>query len=352
VPYNHVYNYFRLKLLKALPYMQLNKSVMGVLKQYFKLGDMQMATAFQAKYIGMSPWECPGAFSILSYSEHAFGIVHPIGGVHKISEAMAQVLEEYGGKIRLNAEVKQILFEGKRARGVVLQNGEELLADEVIMNADFAYGAKHLIPEKHRPSYPDKKINSLKYSCSTLMFYFAVDKVYDIPHHNIVFGKDYYLNVKEILEGKGLPQEPAFYIQNPCVLDPSLAPKNQSTIYILVPVSNLDSEFDWREQKPKLREFILKKLKERGELADLEEHIVAERIITPLDWQKDMYVEKGAVFSIAHNITQMLYLRPHNKFNDTENVYLVGGGTHPGSGLPTILESGRIAADMIEEKYR
>lgn len=352
VPYNRFYHYLRLKLLKALPYMELTKTVNGVLRQYFKTEEMQMATAFQAKYIGMSPWECPGAFSILSYSEHAFGICHPIGGVHKISEAMAKIFQEYGGKISLNTEVKEILMNGKRACGVLLANGEKIFADTVIMNADFAYGAKRLIPESRRPSYSNKKIDGLKYSCSTLMFYFAVDKIYNIPHHNIIFGKDYFLNVKEIFSDKGLPQDPAFYIQNPSVLDPTLAPKGQSTIYILVPVSNLDSKYPWNEKLPELRRIILNKLQERGELPDFEQHILAEKIITPTDWHKQYYVEKGAVFSIAHNVGQMLYKRPHNQFDDIENLYLVGGGTHPGSGLPTILESGRIAADMICKNNR
>jgi phytoene desaturase len=347
IPYHRFYHYFRWKVLRALPYFGLTESVADVLNKYFKTEEMRMAMAFQTKYLGMSPWECPGAFSILSYAEHGFGIYHAMGGVHKISEAMAKIFQEYGGKIRLNTEVKEIIVENKKARGVLLTNGEKLLADVVIMNADFAYGAKHFINEKHRPSYTDKKIDSLKYSCSTFMLYFAVDKIYDIPHHNIIFGKDYYLNVKEIFSDKGMPSDPAFYIQNPSVLDPSLAPKGKSTIYILVPVSNLDSKYPWQEKKRELRNFILEKIKERGELPDLEKHILDERMITPVDWQENMYVHKGSVFSIAHNVRQMLYMRPHNRFNDIPNLYLVGGGTHPGSGLPTILDSGRISAEMI-----
>jgi phytoene desaturase len=348
VPYMYFYNYLRLKLLHALPVMQLHRSVNGVLEQYFKTEEMRMAMGFQAKYLGMSPWHCPGAFSILSYSEHAYGIYHPMGGVHKISEAMSKVIGEYGSKIQLGTNVKKIIVENGKATGIMLENGSIEPADEVILNADFAHAMKYLINEENRPSYKDKKLENMKYSCSTLMFYFGMKKKYDLDHHNIFFGGDYRLNVDEIFNGKGLPSDPAFYIQNPSLLDPSLAPDGKSTIYVLVPVSNLTSDFDWKGKDKELRKLILDKIKERTGITDFEENIEVEKMITPIDWQEKVNVWKGAVFNLSHNIGQMLYLRPHNRFNDIKNLYLVGGGTHPGSGLPTILESGRIAAELIE----
>jgi phytoene desaturase len=308
-----------------------------------------MAMGFQAKYLGMSPWECPGAFSILSYTEHAFGVFHPMGGVHKISEKMADIVLEYGGKIDLGTPVKNITMENGKATGVLLEDGGVLSADYVIMNADFAYGMKTLISEKDRPSYTNAKLFTMKYSCSTFMLYLCLDKKYDIPHHNVIFGADYKRNVDEIFGGKGMPTDPAFYLHNPSVMDPSLAPEGCSTLYVLVPVSNLQTPFAWEEKKREFRDMLVKMIEEKTELTDLSAHIKDERIITPLDWKEKLNVENGATFNLAHNLGQMLYLRPHNRFNDIKNLYLVGGGTHPGSGLPTILESGRIAAKMIAE---
>ena len=92
---------------------------------------------------------------------------------------------------------------------------------------------------------------------------------------------------------------------------------------------------------------VIKKLKERAGIPDLEEHIKYEKVITPLDWEKEYRVGYGATFNLAHNLGQMLLFRPHNKFEEFENFWLVGGGTHPGSGLPTIYQSGRIAANLI-----
>jgi phytoene desaturase len=350
VPYNKIYHYLRWKFLKALPAMQLHKSVYGVLSDYFKSENFRMSMTFQAKYLGMSPWKCPGAFSILSYMEHKFGIYHIKGGVFQLSVQMAEIIKDLGGKIILNSQVKEVIIEGKKASGIILESGEEILADAVIMGADFAAGIKSLVPEKSRPSYSDKKLSKMRYSCSTLMFYFGMKKKYDIPHHNIFFGHDYKKNVEEIFSRAGLPSDPAFYIQNASATDDSLAPVGKSTIYVLVPVSNLRFDYPWEEKKKELRDFIVNEITKRTEMKDFAENIEAEKMIVPPDWQSEYNVYDGAVFNLSHDLLQMLFLRPHNEFNDIKGLYLTGGGTHPGSGLPTILESGRIAAEMISGK--
>lgn len=348
VPYLRWYNYFRLKLIKALPVLDASVSVHDVLSRYFKSEDLKIALTFQAKYLGMSPWECPGTFTILSYIEHAFGVYHPVGGVHKISEAMATVAKENGSKIVLNSGVKEIILEGCNAKGVVLENGEKMFADAVIMNADFAQGISTLLKESDRPEYTDARLKKKGYSCSTFMLYLGVDKKYDLTHHSVTFAEDYRKNVQQIFNEKVLPEDPSFYIQNASITDVSLAPDGCSTLYVLVPVPNQNGkQIDWDTEKKRYRDLVIKKIIEKTDLKDLEQHIKVERIITPDDWQNGMDVYGGAVFNLAHSLDQMLYLRPHNRLAGYRNFYIVGGGTHPGSGLPTILESGRIAADLV-----
>ena len=348
VPYMRFYHYLRLKLLKALSTMDLGKSVHDVLSKYFKNEDLKIAMSFQAKYLGMSPWDCPGAFTILSYIEHQFGIYHPMGGVHKICEAMQKVAFEDGAKVFLNSPVKRILTKGNISTGIELADGAIIEADHVIMNADFAHGMLNLFTPEQRGIYSEKKLNAKKYSCSTFMLYLGLDKVYDMPHHNIFFSADYKKNVDQIFKDKIIPEDPSFYIQNASVTDPSLAPAGKSAIYVLVPAPNLSGAYvDWVAEKKVLRDKVIGLIKERTEMKDIEQHIEVERVITPAEWESDMYVHNGAVFNLAHSLDQMLYLRPHNRLQGYKNVYLVGGGTHPGSGLPTIVESGRIAATLI-----
>jgi phytoene desaturase len=271
-----------------------------------------------------------------------------MGGLNRIADAMARVIREDGGKIHLNTAVREILHDGQSAKGVLLEDGRKIQADEVIINVDFARAMQKLLPQRRK--YTDQKLYSMDYSCSTFMLYLGVDKVYDIPHHNIFFANDYKKNVDEIADKMVLSADPSFYIQNASITDPTLAPEGKSAIYVLVPVPNNKSCIDWEHEKEGFRRLVLDKIREKTELKDLEEHIEYEKMITPYDWENSYEVFLGATFNLAHSIKQMLYFRPHNDSEELQNLYVVGGGTHPGSGLPTIYESGRIAAGLIEGK--
>ena len=118
-----------------------------------------------------------------------------------------------------------------------------------------------------------------------------------------------------------------------------------------VPVPNSESGFDWAAHREVFRNKVLDAIARKTCMTDLREHIEIERVITPLDWQQEYCIYKGATFDLSHRLTQMLYLRPRNRFEELDNCYLVGGGTHPGSGLPTIYESGRISSNLICAKH-
>lgn len=347
IPYENWTSLLKPQFLKSLPYLDAHVSLYDVLGRYFKDDDLKIAFTFQAKYLGMSPWTCPGTFSILSYIEHGGGIYHVMGGLNQITKGMAKVVEEQGGQIHLNRGVSELLVEKGKTYGLRLDDGTHIPADKVVVNADFAaFMSKH-VQEKHRKKYTDKVLEDKRYSCSTFMMYLGLDKVYDLPHHTIVFSDDYRSNVREIAEDKVLSSDPSIYIQHASLTDPKLAPEGHSTLYILVPAPNNTSNIDWENTKHLYRQKVISILKHKMGIKDIEKHIKAEKIITPLDWEADYDVYNGAVFNLAHDVKQMLMFRPHNQFEDIKGCYLVGGGTHPGSGLPTILESGRITADLM-----
>jgi phytoene desaturase len=208
-----------------------------------------------------------------------------------------------------------------------------------------------IVEPKDRRKWTDEKLASKDYSCSTFMLYLGVKKEFpDIAHHSVVFAKDYKQNVDEITKKMVISEDFSFYVQNASVSDKTLAPEGKSTIYVLVPVPNNKSCIDWDKEKQNFRDRIIQALETRGGYHGLKENIEVERIVTPKDWAEKHSVYLGATFSLAHNVGQMLYFRPHNEFEEFKNCYLVGGGTHPGSGLPTIYESGRISAEMIMKR--
>ncbi|MTH53309.1 phytoene desaturase [Bacillus mangrovi] len=345
-------HYLSWRVLRAIPKLTLTKSLYEVLSHYFKDERMKLAFTFQSKYLGMSPWECPGAFSILSYMEHAYGIFHPVGGVNQLPKAMASAFKELGGSIHLGRGVDKLILDGRKVQGVKLETGEEIMAAEVVINGDFGHAVSNFVEEGSLKKYAKEKLEKKKFSCSTFMIYLGLDKVYDLPHHTILFAEDYKKNVEEITKTMTLSEDPSIYIQNASVTDPTLAPPGKSALYILAPVPSNISGIDWDQEKGRFRELIFKTLQERTEFKDLEKHIEAERILTPKEWEREIFVYKGATFNLAHNLTQMMVLRPHNEFEELEHAWLVGGGTHPGSGLPTILESARITVNMLDEKYK
>ena len=348
--YASVGQYLSKDMLRALPKLSIGRSLISVLGDYFREEKLKLSFTFQSKYLGMSAWDCPGAFAILPYVEHAFGVYHVMGGLSEISEAMAKVCRELGVNLRLGAPVKQLVLEGRKVRGVELASGEKVLADETVLNADFGYAMKYLVPPGALKKYSPEKVDSREYSCSTFMLYLGLDNIYDLPHHTIFFAGDYKRNISDIFQSKVLSDDLSFYVRNASVTDPALAPPGHSAIYVLVPVPNRTAQIDWAKEKPAFRDRVLAAMEQRGGMTDLRKHIHDEIVFTPQTWQ-DMNIQFGATFNLAHSLNQMLYFRPRNKFEELDNCYLVGGGTHPGSGLPTIYESGRIAANLISRRY-
>jgi phytoene desaturase len=346
-PYGSLLDFLSTEFRNAFPHLSIGRSLMDVLKSYFPDERLALTFTFQAKYLGMSPWECPGAFAIISYIEHAFGIYHTEGGLSQISHAMADVVQKLGGTITLSSPVKRVIVENRRARGIELADGERVSADDVVINADFGYAMTNLFEGGMLRKYRRQRVESMKYSCSLFMLYLGLDTLYDIPHHTICFADDYKANVGDIFHNKKLSSDTSFYVRNASVTDATLAPEGHSALYILVPVTNLDAPIDWEREAGNFRTLVLETVERKTCMKDLRKHIVIEKIITPSDWLNSYNVFKGATFNLAHNLGQMLYFRPHNKFEEIDNTYLVGGGTHPGSGLPTIYESGRIAANLI-----
>jgi len=336
------------RMLRLLPLLRPWRSLDCELRAYFQDPRVRLAFAFQAKYLGMSPFQCPSLFSILSYLEYAHGVYHPIGGCGAVMASMARVAQRLGVDLRLNEPVTSLLFDGRRVVGARTAQGV-YGADAVVLNADFAQAMSTLVPDTLRRRWTDRKIARKRFSCSTFMLYLGLQGNYpDLPHHTIYLARDYLANLDDIERRHVLSSEPSFYVQNACVTDPALAPPGMSTLYVLVPVTHQHPRVDWQRERLPYRNLILRHLARIG-LDDVERRIRFEHIVTPADWQSQYAIYRGATFSLAHNLRQMLHLRPHNRFEDLDGVYLVGGGTHPGSGLPVIFESARITARLVLE---
>lgn len=350
-PFNSAVDLLRPSLLSAARYVKPWKSLGGELESYFKDPRLVLAFSFQAKYLGMSPFKCPSLFSILSFLEYEHGVWHPTGGCSKVNEKMAEIATDLGVKIRLGELVEELDFVGKRVVGVVTSGGR-LPVDAIVVNADFAYTMEKLVPNRLRRRWSDAKLAKKRFSCSTFMMYLGIEGRYEeLAHHTIHIAKDYARNLREIEDEKVLPQDPSIYVHNPSLIDPTMAPPGHSSLYVLVPVPHLSPHTPWDEsQKKSYRELTLDRLEQVG-LTNLRSRIRYEKVTTPVEWRDEYRVYRGATFNLAHNLGQMLHLRPHNRFEELDGVYLVGGGTHPGSGLPVIYESSRITSRLMSTDF-
>jgi phytoene desaturase len=341
-------DYLSTDLIKSFPLLRPFRSVDRDLSRFFSDPRVRLAFSFQSKYLGMSPYKCPSLFTILSFMEYEYGVFHPRGGCGAVMEAIARCARRAGARILLNEPVTGIDFEGRRAVGVQTERNY-FPADALVINADFAQAMTTLVPNRLRRRWTDQKLAKKRYSCSTFMMYLGVEGRFDdLAHHTIYLSKNYPENITDIESGDRLPSSPSLYVQNACVTDPDQAPDGHSTLYVLVPVSNLGGTIDWEVERPRFRRLVLERLGKLG-LTDLDKRIRFEKILTPVEWRDNLDVYRGATFSLAHDFGQMLHKRPNNRFEDLDRVYLVGGGTQPGSGLPVIFQSALITSQLLSD---
>jgi phytoene desaturase len=313
---------------------------------FFKDERLKAAFTFQNMYLGLSPYDAPATYSLLQYTELAEGVWYPMGGMYAAIEALVKIAEKLGVKFIYNAPVKKIMTNKNKVLGVLLENGHPMVADIFVGNADLPYIYKELLPDQAEAKKLDKKL----YTCSTIMFYWGVDKEYSqIAHHNVFLGGDYKASFDEIFNDRTLPEVPSFYVHAPARTDRAAAPDGQDTIYALMPVGHLDARNpqDWDALVNRARETVFNRLSQELGVTDLKEHIRFEIVYEPEIWKERFNLERGAAFGLSHNFWQVGYLRPQNRHKRYKNLYFAGASTHPGTGLPIVLLSARLTTERI-----
>lgn len=295
--------------------------------------------------MGLSPFAAPATFSMMPYSELAHGVWYPRGGMYRVVEALIEIARQAGVEFVFNTAVKQIEVQGDHARGVILHDGRRVKANAVVANADLPFVYRHLLPADELAEQLWRK----RYSCSTISFFWGVDKPYKaLSPHTLFLADDYRENFDSISEQLTIPRNPSLYVHAPARLDPSLAPAGADTITAIIPVGHMDEtgEQDWPAMREQTRQAVFRRLAAVG-ITDLEDHIKFEVNYTPLSWRKPYNLVKGATRGLGHTLMQLGYFRPRNRHPRYHNLYFVGAGTHSGTGVPTALVSGRLSAARV-----
>ena len=215
------------------------------------------------------------------------------------------------------------------------------------MNADFARAMKRLVPDRLRRRWTDRKIARKKFSCSTFMMYLGVEGTFDLPHHTIHIAADYARNLDEIENQHVLSDDPSFLRAKRVRHRPDARAARQQRA---LRARARHAPAPERRLVARARALPRKNAcgRSRRPASPMSSGAFASSASSrPPIGTRRYEIHQGATFNLAHSLDQMLHLRPHNRFEDVDGMYLVGGGTHPGSGLPVIFESARISSRLL-----
>lgn len=327
-------------------------SVYDYASHFFADEALRTVFSFHPLFIGGNPFRASAIYAMVPYLEHEEGVSFVSGGMHALVEAMARLVSAQGGVIRLDSEAAGIETSGGKVSGVRLRDGERLAADVVVANSDVAHTYLDLVPPAHRGRARAFRMEHYRYSMSCFLLYLGLNRQYpQLLHHTILMPRDYRGTVEQIFQGNRPPDQLALYLHTPSRTDASFAPPGGESMYVLLPVPNQSAGIDWDKEAVPLRDRIIHYLEHDFGLTSLSASIVVERRFTPDDFASQFNSQLGAAFGIEPTLTQSAYFRPHPRSRDLLGLYFVGAGTHPGAGVPGVLLSAKIAADLIQRDY-
>jgi phytoene desaturase len=317
--------------------------------KYFRSAKLRQLFNRFATYNGSSPFETPATFALIPHVEFGLGAWYVRGGIYRIPQAIARLARELGVKIFTESAVEKIVVENGKAVGV-RANSEILRADFVVANSDAVETYRDLIEKSERRIFTDKKLEKREPSCSGFVLLLGAKKKFpQLAHHNIFFSDDYRAEFDAIFKRKIPAANPTVYVCATSVSDATQAPAGHENLFVLINAPYTSELVDWEKEKRNYRDLIIKKLENFG-LSDLENSIDCERIITPSDFEEKYNANRGSIYGVSSNGIFSAFLRVPNKARDIENLYFAGGATHPGGGIPLVLLSGKMAAEMIARR--
>jgi phytoene desaturase len=343
------------KVAPQLGGLRADRSVYTTVAKYIKDDHVRQALSFHSLLVGGNPFETSSIYTLIHYLERNWGVFFPKGGTGALVAALVKLLHELGGNLQLNTAVKSVeVRDGKHMVTSQLAGAAPAITafDMVVSNSDLHHTYATLYRGQPKAAKMQRKLERMQWSMSLFVLYFGTDRSYadEVVHHSVIFGPRYKELLREIFHGATLPDDFSLYLHAPHVTDPSLAPPGGGSFYVLSPVPHLgNAPLDWDSIAPAYADKILASMEFL--MPDLRKHVVTKRWITPQTFATDLVSHHGSAFSVAPKLTQSAYFRPKNKDANIPGLYIVGAGTHPGAGVPGVINGAKatmrcIAADF------
>lgn len=341
------------RVAPKLARLRADRSIYGAVSRFVRDERLRQALSFHALLIGGNPFETSAIYTLIPFLERKWGVFFPRGGTGALVRGLADLYRRLGGELRLSSAVERVQLrdEAGRARHVVTAGGADEAFDAVVSNADVHHTYARLYAGLPAAEARRERLERMHWSMSLIVIYFGTRRRYpDRAHHTILFGPRYREMLREIFHGPSLPRDFSLYLHQPTVTDPALAPPGGETFYVLAPVPHLGAAaVDWTREAAPYADRVLAALE--AVLPDLRREIVVKRVLTPLDFRDRLNAFQGSAFSLAPRLGQSAYFRPHNRDPEIPGLYIVGAGTHPGAGVPGVINSGKATARLVIEDF-
>lgn len=331
------------------------RSLDGELKRYFKSRYLREALGSYSMYLGGSPYNLSGMFSILPYGELAYGLWLPKGGMYALVKGIEKLALELGVEIKTNCPVKRICVNDESISGLELADGTNIECSLIVSNADLPTTNTTLI-DANPDLLQDLKRNAekMKMTPGVITFYWGVrGTIPNLGHHTIFLPEDFRAAFDDLMKHKRIPRQLPFYVSVSSITDSSLAPDGCNTVFVLAPTPLLSelNGTDWKVETEKVKAQILQTLSKHN-IKISPESICVEEIYTPVEWKKKFGLYDGSAFGAAHNLFQIGPFRSRNYSEKIKGLYYVGASTTPGTGLPMVVLSGKQTAERILANVR
>jgi phytoene desaturase len=339
------------RVAPQLVLLRADRSVYQAVSRFVRDEHVRQALSFHSLLVGGNPFETSALYTLIHHLERKWGVYFPRGGTGALVSALVRLYLELGGELRLSSPVRKIVLEpapGGALHRVTTDDRAGEPFDLVVSNADLHHTYATLYADDGRAQATARKLERLDWSMSLFVLYFGSDRGYDLAHHTVLFGPRYRELLAEIFPGAKLPDDFSLYLHAPSVTDPSLAPPGCASFYVLSPVPHLGhAPLDWERIAPAYADRILGYLERH--MPDLRRHVVTRRWFTPRDFQASLGAFHGSAFSVAPRLAQSAWFRPHNRDPRISGLYIVGAGTHPGAGVPGVVNSAKATARVVLE---
>ena len=303
--------------------------------------------AFFIKYVGSSAVRAPGFMNLMPHIQYGYDLWYVDGGMYNLARGLERLLKELGAVIHLNCEVTAMPTADGAVSGVQA-GGAFWPVDWVACNMEVIPAYRKLLGS---PPAALRRLRKFEPACSGLVIHLGVDRVYDcLAHHNFFFSGDQRRHFDTVFGRHELPDDPTLYVVAPSRTDHGVAPAGCDNIKILPHIPWIDDERPYtREDYLQLKEKVLDKVERMG-LTDLRQHVVLEHFWTPYDIRDRYGSLGGSIYGVVSDRWKNFAFKAPKQSREFRNLLFVGGSVNPGGGMPMVVLSGQLAADMIQAR--